>query len=265
MKTKLGIGVITCNRQNFFSECIASIPEADTLVVVNDGKAYDSSAYPEKITEIIQHKHNKGVGISKNDALKFLIKNGCTHLFLCEDDIRIKNPEVFNEYIRASEKTGLYHLNYGYHGPINKDSDGKPNPRKIIEYNDGIQIALNRYIIGAFSYYRDKVINEVGYIDTVFKNAWEHVDHTYLIIKKGYHPPFWWFPDLASSDSYIEDLDPSLKSSVIRKRYWPFRIRIKAYSYYYIWKHGFVPGDTPDSSEEDVMDVLQKIRTSYGR
>ena len=64
MKNKIGIAVITCDRQDFFEQCINSIPEADTVIVINDGAPYPSSSYPSKVKEVIQHDKNKCVGIS---------------------------------------------------------------------------------------------------------------------------------------------------------------------------------------------------------
>lgn len=265
MIEKVGIGLITCNREKMFSECIKSIPETDALIVINDGQPYENSVYGSKPMEIIQHAKNKGVGVSKNEAMDFLLKKNCTHIFISEDDIRIKDPKVLDLYIKASEKSGLYHLNYGYHGPNNKDKNGDPNPRKILPLDNDVSIALNRYVVGAFSYFRAQLLKEVGLYDKNYKNAWEHVDHTYEIIKAGYNPPFWWFPDLADSHNYIEDLDPELNKSVLRKNYLAFRLRFKIFSIYFKWKHGHKPWEIADASEDEVCRILDEIRIKYGK
>ena len=40
---KIGLGIITCNREKFYTKCYSSIPQnkIDSLITVNDGKQYD--------------------------------------------------------------------------------------------------------------------------------------------------------------------------------------------------------------------------------
>ena len=113
MNNKIGVGVVTYNRPSFFKKCIDSIPNVDTLVVVNDGNPYSSSDYSNKIKEIIQHSKNKSVGVSKNELMRYLIQDGCVHIFIMEDDISITDPNVFTNYIKGAEASGIWHLMYG--------------------------------------------------------------------------------------------------------------------------------------------------------
>ncbi len=182
------------------------------IVVVNDGYPYPSETYPSTVEVVIQHKRNKGIGQSKNDALQYLLKSGCEHIFLCEDDIAISDSTIFEQYIHASKLSGIMHLNFAYHDPRNKTENGQClSPRKSIVYPDGTGLALHRHIVGAFQYFRREVLEQCGLMDPMYKNMWEHLDHTYRIIKKGYHPPFWWFADIAHSERFIKDLDPMLQ------------------------------------------------------
>jgi GT2 family glycosyltransferase len=260
MKSKIGIAVITCNRPKLFSKNIASIPPADTLVVVNDGLEYPSEFYPSSVKEVFQHKKKMGVAVSKNQALKFLIEDGCEHIFLCEDDVKIVNDDVFDIYIKTGEASGIYHLNYAYHGPLNKDSNGNPKPRKVISFENDISLSLNLHICGAFSYYTKFVIDKVGMMDERFINSYEHLDHTYQIIKAGFHPPFWWFADVANSDRYIEDLDPDLKMSVIRKRGINFFIRLKYYGFLFRLKNGSNVQEIQDVDKVELQNAIDLLR-----
>ena len=80
-RTDYGVGIVTCDRPDFLKQCIYSLPEQIgneiPLVIVNDGKTpLDSSLFDKTNVEIINHKTNTGVGISKNDILKgSLLKN----------------------------------------------------------------------------------------------------------------------------------------------------------------------------------------------
>ena len=91
--SKIGLGIITCNREDFYTKCCASIPKngIDSLISINDGKPYDK---PPSRGAYLQHEQNKGVGISKNKALQYLLEQGCEHIFLIEDDIIVKNADL---------------------------------------------------------------------------------------------------------------------------------------------------------------------------
>lgn len=261
---KVGLAVITCNREDFFKRTIASIPDVDAVVVVNDGAPYCENSYGGRVSELIQHKRNKGIAASKNDALKALVNMGCDHIFLCEDDIEIVDPSVCEKYIALSEATGIYHLNFGYHGPRNKTETGEAAPRKVIKAAEGMEIAFNLHLAGAFSYYKSSVLHSAGFINERFRYAYDHVEHTYRIIKAGFHPSFWWFADLAGSEKMIADLDPQLANTVIDKRTLSWRLKLRGNTRLFAKLHGTVPAAIPDVPFETVEGELQQIRRQYG-
>ena len=261
---KVGIGVITRNRSALFRECINGVPEADVIVVVNDGDAYPATFYPTRVSKVVQHRKNVGVGRSKNDALRILLRHGCSHIFLCEDDIRIHDPDLCRRYIRASEKTGICHFNFGYHGPRNKLSDGTPHPRKVVDYGNGVRIGLNYHLVGAFSYFRSDILRTIGLFDPLYRNMLEHIDHTYRIIREGFHPPFWWFADLADSWRSIDDLDPDLSMTTIKNSRWTTFASFRMSNFYFCLKHGSYVQNLPDVGEEQVKRSLKNIELKNG-
>lgn len=266
-RAKVGIAVITCNRPDLFRQNIFSIPPADTLIVINDGKEYGSEFYSSGIKEIIQHKKNKGVAVSKNEALKYMMDDGCEHIFLCEDDVKIVRNDVCDAYIKAGETSGIYHLNFAYHGPANRDENGYPNEKIRINFQNDVTLSFHSHLTGAFSYYHRSVLEKVGYIDERFFNAYDHLDHTIQIIKAGLHSPFGWFADISDSNLFIEDLDPDLLKSIIRKNRLNFRLRYKLYSYLFRYKNGFTAENYPRASEAEFNDYLKqstKYRISLG-
>jgi len=217
MSEKIGLGVLTYNRPEYFKKIFSSIPlyAVDEIVIVNDGTPYGEEIHVPHI----QHKKNMGVGVSKNDALKHLLNKGCDYIFLMEDDIIIKNPEVFQAYIKASKETGIQHFNYSQHGLMNKlPNTDTPNPRTKIEYKNNIVIDLHLHCVGAFSFYTRKCLDKVGLMDETFYNATEHLEHTYNIIKAGMHPPFWWFSDIHDSNKYLTDIPWSPQTSTISSK-----------------------------------------------
>lgn len=260
MNNRIGVGIITCNREGLFKKCLEAMPESDVMVVINDGEPYSNNIYDSKPIKLIQHKKNCGVGISKNEALRYMMNYKCSHLFLCEDDVAIINPVVFEQYIKAAKSSGILHFNFAYHGPYNKDKQGNPNPKKIVGYKENINIAFHSHLAGAFSYYTSQILDEVGFIDERFKNAFDHLDHTCQIIKAGYYPPFWWFADIAESYNYIMDLDPDLSRSVIRRNRFNFIIRQKYYGYLFKKKNGYAVADMPKTSEGSLEKILNEMQ-----
>ena len=269
--SKIGLGIITCNRQDFYEKCINSVVPCpiDEIVTVNDGDPYDITV-PRG--HLIQHKKNKGVGVSKNEALQYLIDKGCEHLFLIEDDIMITNSKVFVKYIDTAAKSGLWHLMFGYHGPANKDENKVPIPRMGVKYTGDCEVSFNPNCVGAFCYYHKGVIKNVGYMDEKFKNAWEHVEHSYRIVKMGLLPAYWWWPDVTNSFTYLDEMACSEDSSVIRwedpekkkpKKDW--MDNIQSGGKYFHEKHGFYPTTVPDTSQQEVTEKLKFIKQSYSK
>ena len=263
MSNKIGIALITCKSEDRMKISSATIPTGvDKFIIVNDGTPYTPSSYPSG-AEVITHSRNLGVGCAKNTAMRNLLQAGCDHLFIMEDDISIKDPNVFEKYITTAQKTGLYHLMYGYHGPANV-KDGKPNPRTIIDYDDNTSIALNLHCVGAFCYYLKGVIKNVGYNDEVYKNAWEHVDHSYRIAKMGLIPAYWWWPDVANSCDYLIDNDPNLVTSQNGKTE-EWKSNFTRGMEYFKLMHQYYPTQVPDTKIEEVVKKLKTITEQYGR
>ncbi|NBP13357.1 glycosyltransferase family 2 protein [bacterium] len=260
----IGVGIVTCNRPSFFLRSFRSIPKELELVVVNDGADFEDIERLNKQRPFtyIHNSTNVGVGRSKNKLFKVLLDKGCTDIFIVEDDIIVKNGDVFNEYIRARNITGIHHFNFGYHGPANKNgiSGGVPVPRYVVDYGE-IKIAFNMHSVGAFCYYTKEVLTAVGLIDEAYTNAFEHVDHDYRIYKAGYGTPYWHFPDLANSTDYLDEIECSEASSAIRPRE-DWRDNIVKGAELFIKKHGVSPAwqnCVPDTGEPEVRKLLKAL------
>ena len=281
---KIGVGIITCNRLNFLESCINSLPDAVgnsiPLVIVNDGDIdISESIISTRKAHIIKHKENKGVGISKNDALKKLIELGVNHLFLLEDDILILDKTIFNKYVDASKRTGIMHFNYGPGSPFNRKQDSNevfdlhnrhlakqntdPYPRLVVDYGNDLKIALYMHTVAMFSYFNKKAIDNVGYIDEEFFNAWEHVDHTYRIIKAGMHPPFWWFADLENSHKLLTEAPGAIDNSSIANKTEQWQKNVMTGREIYYRKHGHYPNQPPYYGEADAVQALKEIYKKY--
>jgi GT2 family glycosyltransferase len=300
MNQKIGIALITCNAVEKLIQSSATIPALEHFVIVNDGKPYDPSVYPAN-AHVIQHDRNYSVGKSKNDAFKYLMSKGCEHIFIMEDDVLITNSDVFEQYIRASEISGIYHLNFALQGPHNKkqpremlyeekngfeklvnkiagkkilasqkkeitfsernklQSNSSPDPRMVVKYSPEVSLAFYTHCVGAFSYYRREVLEKAGLMDERFINAWEHIEHTYRIIKAGYHPPFWWFPDLANSLNFLDNIPNAIENSTIGNNP-DWGKNVKEGEKYFIEKTGLSPGEIPVTKKKEVKKILKDLK-----
>ena len=94
MSESIGVGIITCDRPDFFTKCRDSIDHKsyNHIVVVNDG--HDDVVNPR--APVIKTKGREGVGKGKNKILKYLYEKGCDYMFLLEDDMIMLDNSVFN-------------------------------------------------------------------------------------------------------------------------------------------------------------------------
>ena len=257
MSETVGIGIITCNRPEFFKKCRESIKKEwyDYIVVVNDGNTPVYNAQ----SPVIGTAGMEGVGKAKNKALTYLQEKNCDYIILVEDDMLFKK-NLFKQYIKAYKATGIHHFMFGYHGPANKAgiSGGVPVPRKVIDYGE-LKIALNRDCVGAVCFYTKECLNKVGIYDENYTNAFEHVDHSYQLAKAGYCTPYWWWPDIANSLDFVEEQACSEESSAIRPRK-DWRSNIDRSWDYFTTKNGVGPISVPDTDIKEVIGKLKQIK-----
>jgi GT2 family glycosyltransferase len=280
MNEKIGVGVISCDRPEMFQKLFDSLERCgskiDYLYVVEDSKS-DRNINDNYVLKITKHwkgnnisifptTHNLGVARAKNSALGHLLNMGCDHIFLIEDDMIIKNPDIFDAYINASKRSGIQHLMFGYHGPANKNgiSHGKPCPRLVVDYGD-FSLAFNQHCVGAFCYYSRKCLEDVGLIDEKFRNAFDHVSHSYELALKGYSTPYWWWADLANSLDYIEEQACSEENSSIKtpESMQKWQNNIRSSMDYFKEKFGVYPfgkDGIQDTDEKSVLTFLKNVR-----
>jgi GT2 family glycosyltransferase len=276
---KIFVGVVTCNRPDFFYQCYNSIKSdsnIDILAVVNDGK---EDVKVDSNTHYIKHLENKGVSISKNDLFKYALEQKAEHIFILEDDCQIINNNVWDLYIHASKQTGIKHFNFGPGSPWNRvqenpnvignlslrhlaKQDTPPNPKLVVEYTSDIKIAMYTHIVGMFAYFHSSILEEVGLFDETFYNAWEHVEHTYRIIKVKKYTPFWWFADIQGSENYIKEAkEEKAKSSLAKNEEQFMKQTVDGLQHFYKL-HNIVPSHIPPATKEEVIVTLRQIYNS---
>lgn len=258
---KIGLGIVTHNRPELLEKALRSVVCRKDLhiLVVNDG---DGVEIDDLQSFIHDNETNLGVGKSKNRALKHLYNLGCDYIFLMEDDIYVKDENVFEKYIEASKKTGIQHFNFSQHGVMNKNwPGGTPNPVLVLSYKD-LQVPLYRHCVGAFSMYTRKCLQECGFICEEYYNACEHVDHTFQIVKAGMHPPFWYFADIENSWEYLGDEEWSIEKSTISSK--PnHQEMMREADQIFVKRNGCLPLQIPLTPEEGVIEKVKEIKKNY--
>jgi GT2 family glycosyltransferase len=257
---KIGVGIITYKRPQYFRKLIATIPfnKVDEVVVINDDPTAPPCNCMKQHKEII-NEENYGVGISKNKALQYLIEKGCNHLFLIEDDVEILDENVFDIYIKTARRSGLHHLQFGHvGGPLKKQIKGTRT------YVDELGIQMYQNPQGSFTYYFANVIKKIGFIDPNYKNAFEHVDHEYQLINAGLLPAFWWFPDVKDSHKYLMITPGGATNSSITDQT-NYNENVRKSSEYFIKKWGHFTNQIGDVSKEFVEERLNFIETNYSQ
>ena len=275
--SKIGIGIVTCDRPDFLSKCIKNIDLSlfDAKVIVNDGKV----PVKHKDFHIIHNSKNLGVGKSKNRALRYMFDHDCDYIFLLEDDMLVFDNVVFEKYIEASKRSGIQHFNYGPGSPFNRkqtiaydvynrgecDQHSDPVPKKIVDYGNNVKVVMYQHSVAMFTFYTKKCLEEVGFIDEDYYNAWEHVDHTYRIAKARLHPPFWWFADIQDSHKLIGEAPQAIDKSSIAKDEDKFMENVIKNREIYLEKHGHYPNQVPTIHEdsENIVRTLQEIKRKH--
>lgn len=272
----VGVGIVSCGRPEMFKKLLDSLKPCeyiidhicvfeDTLVEKKiDSYFYTSDVFLDWNCPGYDMGSLKNVGVTKakNYCLQYLMVQDCDHIFLIEDDMFIKDPTVFEKYIKASKVSGIQHFNFSQHGRMNKLwPENTPNPRYIIDYGE-IRIPFYKHIVGAFSYYSKKCLDIVGLMDERYYNAWDHVDHTFMIIKADMHPPFWTFADIEKSWEYLGDEEWTLENSLISSRPDHKQIMVDA-DKVFISKHGMAPYNIFIASKEIFGKSLKLIKNLH--
>lgn len=280
-KERIGVGIITCSRENYFIDCLKSLDNniIDYLVIVNDGQELSTEtlfAIQEKQGFYIKNKTNLGVSKTKNKALKYLLEKECVHIFLLEDDCIIANNDVWNLYINAYKETGIPHFNYGPGSPWNRkqnnssiigdlskrhlaDQTTPPNPKLVVGYKNDLNIALYEHIVAMFTYFHKSILDKVGLLDEEFYNAWEHVEHTYRIIKADKYSPFWWFADVENSQLYINEAkDEKANTSLAKDEKTYYKNIYKGLEHFYKL-HSTIPSQIQPVAQDQVIQTLKNI------
>ena len=257
---KIGVGIVTCNRKEKFKkllDLVVSTSYVDHVYAVKNrdfdyGNLFQSD---DARTTLMQQPLDVGVGACKNMILKKMLEDDCQHLFLIEDDIQIKDIEVFKKYIDAASAFNLKHLIFGsVYTPPSWNLD--PVIATFLG-KDGAAIDLYGNLHGGFVYFTRECIQYAGLFDEQYVNAVEHIDHTYRICTMGMYTPFWAFADIHDSSKYLEDEQPNSPSTINDRSELQRQRTMFGFSLFQM-KYGKQVFQIPKPSRNDIMSFISK-------
>lgn len=205
---RIGIGITCHNRNSTALRTITAwrryMPQGALLVVVDD-----ASTVPIR-GATYRFEANAGIAIAKNKCLELL--EGCTHVFLSDDDCYPIVKNWYQPYINS----GYKHLSLTFDKLVN----GRPNGNTLQEVlPDGHRVFINA--CGCMLYLHRDVIDKVGGFDEGFcKWGFEHLDLSRRIFNAKLTP--YPFMDIPNWRPYFRSLDFEIRirSSVSNSSYY---------------------------------------------
>lgn len=124
--------------------------------------------------------NNYGISIATNVGIEYLINHSCEYVFCSDDDVIIKDLNVFNEYIKAINFTNVQHLGYF----------PSETHRNMRIHQDNKLVRIHGYS-GCFYVVTKKCIQKYGYLPVLnAKYGHEHVFFTRTITRYQYDIPY---------------------------------------------------------------------------
>lgn len=196
---KIGVGITTFNNEKYFEALYNSLPvdKITELVVVNGGKSYKNSYN----CNWIQHNKNCYPSTCRNDCLSFLKERDMDYYFTIEDDMIIKDPDIFDRYIQASEESKLGYFSF-VSTSWESGAPGKRTPKLEVQYNNNVSICFYPHMCNEFTFKTKQCLQDTGLYDHKFRYIFD-IDNAYTITQSKHSAGFWWFPDIKDSDNLI--------------------------------------------------------------
>jgi hypothetical protein len=241
------IGIVTYNREDKFKEILQSIEKLDCkLLCVKDGSLNSYQHHDN----LIQLDTNNGVGKCKNILINKFLESNEEHLFILEDDAKIKNIEVFHKCIEFSEESGLLHFNW--------NSYRNNSFSNIIQYKNFLCHSYNNTEAN-FSYFNRKFVEKIIF-DENYKNAWEHLDIELQGHLQGFLPPFWYFVSPKFLDDDLECIDDGISTIT---NIGDYELNYNKGSEYFKNKYGMYVSQIPSKSKDEFIQSLKFIKDKY--
>lgn len=250
---KIGVGITTYNSEKVYSELYESLPreKIDVLVTVNGGKEYK-----DKYTDShwIQHANNCFPSMCRNDCLRFMHERDVDYFITIEDDMVIKDKDIFERYIDAANITKLGYFcfvstSWGSGAPGNR------TPKLELQYSKDISICLYPNMCNEFTFKTKKCFNDTGLYNNKFRYLFD-VDNIFKISQTNHMLGFWWFPDIKNSDSLIMN-NPNSQTRLNAGGDRDKKLQAEYELFYNL--HSINIPNIPNISKEEILQKIKKL------
>jgi len=203
MATRVGIGIITCNRKDVLAETLARVRAHTTspcaLVVADDGSSDGTADLVRSQNTTLVTGRNMGIAWNKNRAL-FLLSAvvQCDAVILLEDDSYPTNDGWEQEWMQAAQSWGHVNLAGAWFNDSFLSGTGT--------VDDPI---LSTNVSAQCSGFSRAALMYGGYFDSRFRGyGQEHVEHTRRMLRVGYGGSY------EEIDGEVRPIYKLLKSSI---------------------------------------------------
>jgi GT2 family glycosyltransferase len=203
MATRVGIGIITCNRKDVLAETLARVRAHTTsqcaLVVADDGSSDGTADLVRSQNTTLVTGRNMGIAWNKNRAL-FLLGAvvQCDAVILLEDDSYPTGDGWELEWVQAAQSWGHVNLAGAWFSDSFLSGSGT--------VDDPI---LSTNVSAQCSGFSRTALIYAGYFDSRFRGyGQEHVEHTRRMLRVGYGGSY------EEIDGEVRPIYKLLKSSI---------------------------------------------------
>ena len=159
------IGIISKDRYDGLSTLLYSLRESTGFKVVIDvSDQLKSNFNNREFVDGVFYNIPDGktaVVYNKNFIINLFLKStNADYLFLIEDDVKILDCDVFKEYINASEKYNIPHMNFNKLTSEENNQIIALNKQVVYDYNK--DIVVTERVHGAFQFYSRECLERVG-------------------------------------------------------------------------------------------------------
>jgi GT2 family glycosyltransferase len=178
----IGIGITTYNRYNILNLCLEQIAK--------------HTKQQHKIFIWDDTLEQKGISYGKNQCINALYEQGCSHIFLFDDDCFPISNNWHTMFVESPFKHLIYanKKEHNFLGNIN------------IKNNNLISAKYYEGSAGCFIYITRSIVDKIGYFNTKYhKYGYEHAGYSTRVFKAGITSHN--FICLNQTESYIHSLD----------------------------------------------------------
>lgn len=263
-KTKTVVAVTTYKREDLAKRLLESIDTNQVKIYLLQDDS-DGSSYSNEFFEYIETLTNdgslvykgfegqNGIGVLKQDAVDFAKKNDFEHLFIVEDDVVVKDNDIWAKFRIFSLITGVKHTNWNDPVKNTKIGEFKVSPEEFGDIHNDAPCAC-------FQYFHSSIFDEFEF-DVKYVNGFEHGDVEMQLASKGYIPPYRAFVSPQGVSDYLEH-DDGGESTITNKE--GYSENIKNGLDLWIQKWGKHPAQLTIPTTERVVKRISKIRERYG-